>query len=77
MKNRFKIVAMVLTVGFILGLSNVTVPQPPPPPAHGITGNSAPAGGFAPLGSGLLLLLGMGAAYGSKKLFKSWKNMEE
>lgn len=77
MKNRFKILALALTLGFILGLSNVTIPQPPPPPNHGGSGDAAPGGGMAPVGSGLVLLLGMGAAYGSKKLFKAWKNIED
>jgi hypothetical protein len=78
MKNRFKIIALAMTLGLILGLANVTIPQPPPPPAgHGNSGNAVPGGGMAPVGSGLILLLGMGAAYGSRKLFKAWKNLED
>jgi len=44
--------------------------QPPPPPAgagHGASGNQT--GGNAPIGGGLLILLGLGAAYGGKKLY--------
>jgi hypothetical protein len=78
MKNKFKIVAAVLTLGFIIGLSTISIPQPPPPPAgHGYTGDTAPGGGMAPVGSGLVLLLSMGAAYGAKKVFNARKRLEE
>ncbi len=75
MKNRFKILALGLTLGFIIGLSNISIPQPPPPPDHGDPGDVP--GGTAPVGSGLVLLIGMGAAYGSRKLYRAWKNIEE
>ena len=38
---------------------------PPPPPGHNTTGN-VPGGG-APIGSGMAILLALGAAYGGKK----------
>jgi hypothetical protein len=78
MKNKFKILAIALTLGFIFGLSNISIPQPPPPSGHGQTGDATPSGGgAAPIGSGLIIMLGMGAAYGSKKLYKGWKNLDE
>ena len=40
---------------------------PPPPPGHGSTGNQQ--GGNAPIGSGLFILIGLGAAYGGKKIY--------
>ncbi len=40
---------------------------PPPPPDHGETGNQN--GGNAPIGSGLVILLGLGAAYGARKVY--------
>ena len=40
---------------------------PPPPPAHDETGNQEGSG--APIGGGLFILLGLGAAYGGKKLY--------
>jgi hypothetical protein len=75
MKNRFKILALVLTLGLIFGLSTISIPQPPPPSDHGDPGDVP--GGTAPVGSGLVLLIGMGAAYGSGKLYKAWKTIEE
>lgn len=40
---------------------------PPPPPDHGATGNQN--GGNAPVGSGIFILLGLGAVYGGKKIY--------
>lgn len=38
---------------------------PPPPPGHTETGNT---NGEAPIGSGLFILIGLGAVYGGKKI---------
>jgi len=45
-------------------------PPPPPPDGHGATGNQPPTGGNAPIGSGLAILLAMGAAYAGKKAYE-------
>jgi hypothetical protein len=50
---------------------------PPPPPPGGDPGNSTPIGGAAPIGSGFVILLSLGAAYGSKKVFDARKKIEE
>ena len=39
----------------------------PPPPDHSQSGN-VPGGG-APIGGGLFILIGLGAAYGGKKVY--------
>jgi len=78
MKNRFKILAISLTFGLLIGLSAISIAQPPDPPGgHGSGGNQSPGGGLAPIGSGLIVLLGMGAAYGAKKIFDARKKLEE
>jgi len=41
---------------------------PAPPGEHGQTGNQPPGGG-APIGSGVGILLALGAAYGGKRVF--------
>ena len=77
MKNKFKILAVVLTIGLVAGISSISFPQPPPPPAdHGQGSNQAP-GGTAPIGSGIIMLLGLGAAYGGKRVFNAWKKLDE
>jgi hypothetical protein len=45
----------------------ISQPPPPPPGGHGDTGNQN--AGNAPIGGGLFILLGLGAAYGAKKLY--------
>ncbi len=77
MKKRQKI---VLTVFFALSLmmaqnSFAGTTPPDPPGSHGTTGNQA--GGSAPIGGGLFILLGLGAAYGSKKLYDDRKSEAE
>ena len=76
MKNIYKKIAIGFIFGLLFGISAITVAQPAPlPPSnHGQNGNQ---GGTAPIGSGLVILLGMGAAYGGKKLFDARKKLEE
>jgi hypothetical protein len=79
MKNTVKILVISLTLGLIIGISAVSLAQPgppPPPSGHGSGGNQAPGGG-APIGSGLIIMITMGAAYGAKKLFDARKKLEE
>ncbi len=49
---------------------------PPPPSGHGGETNQ-PANGSAPIGSGLGILLALGAAYGGKKVWDYRKKLEE
>ena len=51
------------------------VPPPPPGGGHGSTGNQE--GGGAPIGSGIGILLTLGAAYGGKKVYKVWQDKNE
>ena len=45
----------------------------PPPPGNGHGQNSNQSGGGAPVGSGLFILLGLGAVYGGKKIYSRHK----
>jgi len=68
MKKQIK--TLLLSITFIL-FAATGFTQPPPPPSgagHGASGNQT--GGNAPVGSGLVILLGLGAAYGGKKLYR-------
>ena len=61
---------------FVLSVGAMAqVPPPPPGGGHGGTGN-VPGGG-APIGTGIGILLALGAAYGSKKVYKVWKDKDE
>jgi hypothetical protein len=79
MKNKFQKLALALTFGLLIGISAVSFAQPsaPPPPSDHGGGNNASPGGPAPIGSGLVVLLSLGAAYGSKKVFDARKRLEE
>ncbi|MDZ7740518.1 MAG: hypothetical protein U5Q03_01835 [Bacteroidota bacterium] len=44
---------------------------PPPPPDHGSEGNQP--GGCGSIGGGLLILLGLGGAYGGFKIYQRKK----
>lgn len=63
---------IIFTGLFVFTLSLGLFAQGPPDPpdtGHGQSGDQD-AGGQAPIGSGLLMLLGMGAAYGVKKIYE-------
>lgn len=72
-----KKISIIIAAVLALTISSATYAQapPPPPPDHGSSGNQN--GGNAPIGSGLLVLLGLGAAYGGKKYYDSRKEKLE
>ncbi len=76
MKKHIK--TIVLSIAMIL-LTTVGFSQSPPPPptgaGHGQTGNQN--GGSAPIGGGLFILLGLGAVYGGKKLYRLFDDNKE
>ena len=75
---RKNIIKLMLIAGIAFTTFAVNAQSPPPPPAggHGQTGNQ-PNGGGAPIGSGLAILLALGAGYGGKKLYDARKKLEE
>jgi len=67
---------IVLGLAFSLMFwSNQTYAQTDPPANHGVTENQS--GGGAPVGGGLLILAGLGIAYGGKKMYDRNKSMPE
>jgi hypothetical protein len=59
-----------------LAIAEISAQSPPPPPpsstsgsSHGSTTNQTPSGGSAPIGSGHIILLGMGAIYVFYKMY--------
>ena len=80
MKNITKLTKTTLILALFLGWNLVAMAQggPPPPPGggHGQGGNQNPGGG-APIGSGIALLLSLGAAWGGKKVYSAFKEEEK
>jgi len=72
MRKQFKLFQILLAFAVFFGMHTVSFSQPPPPPppsGHGLAGNAPPGGGSgAPIGEGMLLLIGMAGLYGGKKL---------
>ena len=63
------ITSVLITIAFSLfALNGFTQPPPPPSGDHGQSGNQP--GGDAPIGSGMIILLSLGAVYGGKKLYE-------
>lgn len=61
----FFIMAGVMANGYAQG-----TPPPPPGGGHGATGNQPPTGGSAPIGSGVAIMLALGAAWAGKKVYE-------
>ncbi len=75
-----KIIKRILIISFLacspLFLSNVFADLPPDP-GGGPGGGDLPVGGGSPIGGGLVILMTLGAAYGSKKIFDARKKILE
>ncbi len=67
-----KILRSILVVTLVL-LGKGLIAQPPPPDDHGEDGDQQPA----PIGSGIAILLALGAGYGAKKVYDARKKINE
>ncbi|MCF6170256.1 MAG: hypothetical protein L3J31_03155 [Bacteroidales bacterium] len=68
--KKIKIIVSGLFILFLSGGMPAQSTNPPDPPGDHGSGGDQPPGGSAPLGSGMLVLVGLGAAYGGKKVFE-------
>ncbi len=70
MKTQKKTSLILITI-FILAFNADLISQPPPspPPQHGGGNNVPNNGGGAPLGSGTLILIALGMAYGGRRMY--------
>jgi len=77
MKKAIKIVLLtVFFITFTVALNSVLgQPMPGGDPSSG--GVNPPVGGYAPIGSGLIILLSLAAGYGSKKIYAARKKLVE
>ena len=73
-----KAIFKILTIAVFFLMFNVVANAQAPPPPEGSGGQSGsgnvPGGGGAPIGSGLVVLLALGAGYGAKKVYSFRKS---
>lgn len=76
MKKLHKFLLIVLISLTVTSVDILAQDSPPPPPVggHGSSGNQESG---APIGGGLFILLGLGAAYGGKKIYDLRKDKLE
>lgn len=79
MKKAIRIVLLtVFFITFTVALNSLLAqPMPGGDPSGNGGDNYLPVGGTAPIGSGLIILLALGAGYGSKKVYNARKKLEE
>lgn len=71
-----KSIKWLVTIGLIISMQSLLAQGgPPPPPGDPTVGG--PVGGSAALGSGVGMLLLMGAVYGGKKVYKFLKERQK
>jgi len=64
-----KIKIIFTGIFFIIFSTGIVAQGPPPPPGeHGTDTDKGP-GGSAPISTGLIILLSLGAAYGGRKVY--------
>ena len=70
-----KILNSLIVMAFLLVLPVLLFSQNPPHPngGSGPNGGNTPVGGGAPIDGGLSIMLILGAAYGSKKIYNAFK----
>ena len=74
--KRFFTTATIIVIALFLSGPVIAQSTFPPDPGGDPTGNP-PVGGGAPIGGGTFILMALGAAYGSKKLYTLKQEEEE
>jgi len=74
---RKNILVIVLTSFFFMLSFVVMADNEPGDPGIDPTGVEDPLGGGAPIGGGTLILIGLGAAYGAKKVYNLFEENKE
>ena len=72
-----KIIAQLSLVTVLILTSTALLAQGPPPPPGDPNAGGGPVGGNAPIGSGIAILLTLGAAYGGRKVYQYWQSQKE
>ena len=71
------ILVVTLFICFSLLATTIFADQPPDPGTGGPGTGDIPVGGGSSIGGGLIMLLTLGVAYGSKKFFEIRKEITE
>ncbi len=80
MKNTINKLIKTFAILLLVGTAYTLSAQPPPPPGGESGGGGSQGeklGGNAPIGGGLFILLGLGAAYGGRKVYNLRNKLEE
>ena len=78
MKKAIKIVLLtVFFITFTVALNSLIAQPMPGGDPSGNPNNPPVGGGSAPVGSGLVILLALGAGYGGKKVYNARKKLVE
>ena len=67
--KKFISITTVIIISLFLSIPAAHATDPGNPPVDPQAGGDQPIGGGAPIGGGSLILLGMAAAYGGRKLY--------
>ncbi|MDY0078050.1 MAG: hypothetical protein RBR87_12335 [Bacteroidales bacterium] len=70
------LIKLTFIIAFTISSTALLAQGPPPPPGDPNSGGG-PVGGNAPIGSGIAILLSLGAAYGGRKVYKYWQSQKE
>jgi hypothetical protein len=71
---------ILIKLSFIIAFtiaSTTLLAQGPPDPPEDPGDGGGPVGGSAPIGSGIAILLTLGAAYGGRKVYKAFMDKDE
>lgn len=74
-----KTITIITILVFLISMPLITIAQQTNPgdPGGDPSGGGDPLGGGAPIGGGLFILIGLGAAYGGRKIYQLYKEGEE
>ncbi|HBZ65336.1 MAG TPA: hypothetical protein DEO70_00745 [Bacteroidales bacterium] len=75
-----KNILKLIVTGIIVVAPALMIAQPPPSlnsSGTAVDGNPIKGGGSAPIGSGIALLLTLGAGYGAKRIYDARKKLAE
>ena len=77
MKKYISLITILFVILLFLSANHLMAQGgPPPPPPEDDTGQ-IPIGGSAPISGGTLILIGLAAAYGGKKVYRIFKEEEK